>query len=466
MGKLAASRRIWVLAAMLLALVWAAGPAGAADPLAKNRLPQGVVTLQQALNMALDYSPNIQQYLALLDKASSQKKEAFTYFLPTLGTTYGYLRYQNPPETRVSATPLVAGTDDNYYWSTYLRQPLFTGFRLSSQYQLTRLGVDLAETNLTLAYLDVAFSVKENYFGYLRAIKGVEVAREAVRLLEAQLKVSRDFYDVGIIPINDVLKTEVSLSDAKQELVRAVNAQALSMSRLNRLLGLPVEHDLKVQDILKAHPLQMDYQRARLTARNERPEIKAVKLQIQQADQSIRQAQSGYWPQLSLKASYDFASDSPDLGDSRYNDATNWSVTTQLDWSFWEWGRTGHQTSQQRADKRRLEAVQRNLEDEVDLQVKEALLALRESQENIVTATTGIKQAEENYRITFERYREQLTTNTELLDAQLLLSRARNNYYNALAVFNVAEARLQRSMGRGLAGLAFKPLTPDRSFWP
>ncbi|MCF8124344.1 MAG: TolC family protein, partial [Desulfarculaceae bacterium] len=95
------------------------------------------------------------------------------------------------------------------------------------------------------------------------------------------------------------------------------------------------------------------------------------------------------------------------------------------------------------------------------------ILYLKESQANIATATVGVKQAEENYRITFERYREQLTTNTELLDAQVLLARARNSYYDALATFNIAEAGLQRSMGRGLAGLNLKPPPkPDRGFWP
>ena len=326
--------------------------------------------------------------------------------------------------------------------------------------------MDLAEVNLFLAYLDVALKVKEQYFLYLRYIKGVQVAQEAVSQLEAQLKVSRDFYEVGIIPINDVLKTEVRLSSAKQQLVSAKNDRALSRSRLNRLLGLPVERPLRVKDILKSYPVEIDYQRFRLVARNERPELKAVNLQIKQADQSIRKAKSGYWPEVNLRASYDFTSGNPTLGDSPYDDVTNWTIATQLDWAFWEWGRTGHQTSQYRADKRRLQAAMQDLQDEVDLQVKETSLFLRESQINIVTATTGVKQAEENYRVTFERYREQLTTNTELLDAQLLLAQARNNYYNALAVFNVAEARLQRAMGRGLEPTAFQPPKPSNSLWP
>ncbi|MCB2226491.1 MAG: TolC family protein [Desulfarculaceae bacterium] len=448
----------------LIMLALAASPAMALDDKAPSTGRE--ISLSQALTMALDYSPNIKQVLAELEKAASQQKEAFTYYLPSLSTSYGWQKTQNPPQFRTGAINAVVNEDNIYQWSTGLKQPLFTGFRISSQYELTKLGVNLAEVNLFLAYLDVALKVKEQYFLYLRYIKGVQVSQEAVSQLEAQLKVSRDFYEVGIIPINDVLKTEVRLSDARQRLVSAKNDRALSRARLNRLLGLAVERPLRVKDILKSYPVELDYTKFRNVARVERPEIKAVDLQLKQADQSIKRAQSGFYPEVNLRASYDFTSNNATLGDSEYNDATNWTVTTQLDWAFWEWGRTAHQTSQQRADKRRLEAAKQQLEDEVDLQVKEATLFLREAQINIRTSTTGVKQAEENYRVTFERYKEQLTTNTELLDAQLLLAQARNNYYNALATFNIAEARLKRAMGRGLARVGYKAPKPNTGMWP
>ncbi|MCF8074485.1 MAG: TolC family protein [Desulfarculaceae bacterium] len=422
--------------------------------------------MTQALTMALDYSPNIKQSLAAMDKAASRRKEALTYFLPSFSTSYGWQKTQNPPEFRTNTLHVAVNENNIYRWSTGLNQPLFTGFRISSQYELAKLGVDLAEVNLFLAYLDVALKVKEQYFLHLRNIKVVQVAQEAVGQLEAQLQVSRDFHEVGMIPINDVLKTEVRLSDARQRLVSAKNDRALSRARLNRLLGLAVERPLRIKDILKAHPVSLDFQKFRLVAFNERPEIKAVDLQIKQADQSITRAKSGYYPEVNLRASYDFTSNDATLGGSEYNDPTNWTITTQLDWAFWEWGRTAHQTSQQRADKRRLQAAKQELVDEVALQVKEAVLFLGESQTNIVTATTGVKQAQENYRVTFELYREQLTTNTELLDAQLLLAQARNSYYNALATFNIAEARLQRAMGQGLARVGYKPPQPDTSVWP
>ncbi len=73
---------------------------------------------------------------------------------------------------------------------------------MTSQYKLSELGVNLAEVNMTTATMEVALKVKEAYFLYLRAIKGVGVANSAVERLESQLKVSKDFNEVGIIPIN------------------------------------------------------------------------------------------------------------------------------------------------------------------------------------------------------------------------------------------------------------------------
>jgi outer membrane protein len=454
------------LVALLFILSWlGVSPALAAET--KPPAKHDELSLQQAISMALDYSPNIKQTLADMQKTASQQKEAFTYFLPSLSTRYAAQNSQNPPQYHIMGQPVVVGSENVYQWSTELNQPIFTGFYLSSQYELAKLGVDIAESNLFLSYLEVAYQVKQAYFLYLRGIKNAEVADQTVKQLEAQLQVSRDFYEVGIIPINDVLKTQVSLSDAKQARIRAYNNRALTRARLNRLLGLPVEKDTWVEDILKSYPVATDFQRSRQIALVERPEIKSLDLQLQQADQNIRKAQSGYYPTVDLQASYDFTSDEPGMGDSEYYDPSNWTVATVLNWSFWEWGRTGHKTSQSRADKRRIEAAKQGLVDEVSLQVKEAVLYLKEAIASISNTEVAVKQAEENYRVTFERYREQLTTNTELLDAQLLLARARNSYYDSMATFNIAEAGLQRAMGRGLGGLNVKPPPkPDRSLWP
>ena len=412
------------------------------------------LTLNQAIDMALAYSPNLEASREDLAVAHLQEKQAYTHYLPTLSTNYGYSRADSEPTVTIAGRVYPAGTTDIYSWSTRLDQPVFTGFRVSSSHRLAELGVDVAKINLRLIKLDLALAVKEAYLSYLRAIKGVLVGKQGVELLEDQLRISKDFYEVGIVPITNVLKTEVDLANSRQRLLEVENLVAVTRASLNRLLGLPLDRTLKVKDILQHRKVSITYQVARNVALAERPEIKALALQLKQADQSIKVAGSEFYPQVNLRGSFNKQSDSPEMSDSMFYDPYGWAVTATVDWTFWEWGRTRYKVSAEKAKKKRIEAMRREMEDRVDLDVKQAYLSLREAEKSIATARAAITQAEENYRITQDRFKEQLTTNTEVLDARVLLTRAQDNYYSALRTFNVAQARLQRAMGRGLPGEA------------
>jgi len=87
------------------------------------------------------------------------------------------------------------------------------------------------------------------------------------------------------------------------------------------------------------------------------------------------------------------------------------------------------------------------VEDGISLEVKDAHLRLTEARDKIDVAKLAIEQAEENFRINQERFKEQVATATDVLDAQTLLTQARTNYYNALSDYNIARAKLERAMG-------------------
>ncbi len=424
------------------------------------------MTLNQAIEQALSYSPNLAGAREDLEAATSRRKETITGFLPTLSTDYNYYRTQDLTRIRTRYGDLYTGSLNTYQWSTSVSQPIFTGFKLSSTYKLADLGVDFSELQVFLTRLDVAYSAKKAFFEYLKAQKSLDVANQQVVQLTSHLQTARDFFDVGILPTNDVLKVEVELAEAQQQLVQADNSVSVTRATLNTLLGRPVGADLKTQDELNYHEVKIGYEQARQTGRVERPELKAIEVQLQQGQENVRQAEAGYYPQVNLQASYIFTGENWDFGDSSVYDPTNWQVVTAVNWPFWEWGRTLHQVNQKRANLRKLESTRRDLQDQVELQIKQSWLSLKDSEKNISTARTSIVSAEENFRITQERFKEQLTTNTEVLDAQTLLTKARNNYYTALTQYNLAEAALLRSMGRGLPpGLDAKP-TPEEMLKP
>jgi len=81
------------------------------------------------------------------------------------------------------------------------------------------------------------------------------------------------------------------------------------------------------------------------------------------------------------------------------------------------------------------------------LEIKDTYLLLREAESQINVSQKLIEQAEENFRIATERYKESLATSTEVLDAQTLLTRAKADYVSALGDYHIQLARLQRAIG-------------------
>jgi outer membrane protein TolC len=229
------------------------------------------ISLDQAVEMALAYSPTLKAVQQKLNSAKLAEKEAYTYYLPTLETQYAYKGVQDAPTTKIGGMKFEVGSENSYSWKTSVNQPLFTGFRITSMHRLAELGIDLAATDLLLNKLDVALEAKEAYLQYVKAQKSLEVAEQAVKQLEAHLKTSQDFYDVGIIPINDVLKVKVELANAQQSQVAADNAVSLAAAKLSSLIGWGVDDKVQVEDILRRHHKNITYNQALNKARVQRP---------------------------------------------------------------------------------------------------------------------------------------------------------------------------------------------------
>jgi outer membrane protein len=122
-------------------------------------------------------------------------------------------------------------------------------------------------------------------------------------------------------------------------------------------------------------------------------------------------------------------------------------VAAVATWDLWEWGRTKYSRDASVSQEKQAVNALANAKDQVALEVKNAWLAVKEAEKLIAVTRTSIEQAEENYRITQERYREQVSRMTDVLDALTLLTYARASYSNALSDYQISLAGLERAMG-------------------
>jgi len=411
-----------------------------------------VFNLEESISEALENNWSLKATEEKIDQAFSVKQQARAEFLPKLGMTYGYTRLSEPVTIRSGAgLPGLDGvplsSQDNYQWKGTVTQPLFTGFALVSSYKLAALGIDQSETEVELEKLNLALRVKEAYFAILIADKAVEVAEKDVESRESNVDVASSFYKVGMIPVNDLLKAEVELANSQQNLIKARNGSRLARAAFNIVLSRPVNEPAEVEDVLVYKPERVSFEEYLAQALKNRPEIKLIDINILRTDQQIRLAGSRNYPEISLMYDYIKEGDEPNVSGSSFHDAGRWEATAVCTWTLWEWGKTYYSVKEKEGLKRELIQTRLSLEDLIRLELKDAILRMETAEENIPSTKKAVAQGEENLRVNNERYKAQVTTITEVLDAQTLLTQARVNYYRALYSHNLARASLLRALG-------------------
>ena len=424
---------------LVLLLTGVSGAQEAAPPL----------TLEESIAVALRQSVAIRSAREGVLASEAKQKEAFTGFLPKVSTSYNYTRLNEDPFVRLDP-PIgqkITGTENNYTWSLDARQPLFTGGRVTANYDIQRLGVDASRQEARGTVQDIVLEVKRSYFTILKARRLVGVARQSVEQLTAQRDLAKSFYEVGIVPRNDYLQAEVRLAEGTQGLVRAENRLLEARARFNTVLRRPIDTAAEVEDILDPRPYETSFEECLKTALENRPEIRLYAARAEQAGKRVRVVESEFYPSLNLVGSYQRYGDGGDLNGSKYRDPENWSVAAVATWDLWEWGRTKYARDASVSQEKQALHALAGVRDQVTLEVKNAWLAVKEAETLIAVTEKSIEQAEENYRINQERYREQVSRMTDVLDALTLLTVARAGWSNALSDYGIARASLERAMG-------------------
>ena len=399
-------------------------------------------TLAQSIQEAMANNPVIKVKQEAILAARYSIKQAYTNLLPTLSTSYEYTHESE--KDYLWGFPM--STKENYQWWATIEQHVFKGFALTNTVKFAGVGLELAQTELEIEKLNLALNVKQAYFIILKTDRNLNVATQTVESIGAHVTVAHSFFEVGKIPAHDLLEAEVRYANAQEKLIHAQNAVHLARATFNMLLARPLETPFIIADILMYEPLSDTNKTYLKQALNNRLELKAIDLSLKRAALEEKIAQSAYYPNISLRYDYIKEGDDPDVAGSDYHKEDYWEASASLTWFFWEWGKTHYIVKQKQSRKKQLQHTRAMVTDQISLEVKEVFLALKRGEKKIPTTRKAVKLAEENLRIKQERYRMQLTTSTEVLDAQTLLSEAQNHYHNALYDHNLAKAKLSRAL--------------------
>jgi outer membrane protein len=436
--------RRYILCASIL-LVWLFPFWSAAED-AKRPL-----SLEESIQLAIRANLAMKQSREEISAAQANKNISRSNFLPTLSATYSYTHRDKEQTQDLTGTPfdIVIRPQDEYAFVTSFRQPIFSGFALINQYKIASLGLNAAEIRAKLTRQDVILDAKNAYFTVLKAQKLLEVSKQTVEQITARKEVSENFYQVGMSPLNDLLQAQVELANAKQRLIVAQNDLDIAKSQFNLVLRRSVNRPVNVEEIVDYTPFEHDIDYCLSQANQNRLEIYVADVEVEIAEKEVGLAQQDYYPSIDLTGTITQIGDDWKIdGGEGISDSYSWNVQATATWNFWEWGRTTYGIKEKLSRSSQSKYRRSQVLDNINLEVKQAYLRTKESEKNITTIEKAIEQAKENYRITDERYKEQVATSTDLLTAQVLLTQTMTNYFTALYDFKIAKATLFRAMGQ------------------
>lgn len=324
--------------------------------------------------------------------------------------------------------------------------PIYTGGKLSGMIKQAKAGYLFAEEGVQKAYNDMRSTVTNSYFNMLQADNMQKLSEESVTRLTDHLKNVKAQYDVGVVAKADVLRSEVELANAKQNLIQAENAYQIAEANLNKVVGLPMDTQLKLDNLLVYTTYENDLPYCLDYAAEHRPELKQAAQNVEAAKGALRVAISGHMPQVVASASQAWSSESWP-GD----DNGNWGVGVNVSMNIFDTGVTQSHIHGAEADLAKAHETYRDTVDAVNLDVRSNYLGLREAEKRIDTTKLAVSQAEEDYRIAQLRYMNGVGTNTDVLDAQVALTNAKTNYLQALYDYNTSKTALETAIGVPMA---------------
>lgn len=394
------------------------------------------LSLEDSIMMALQNNPAIKMADADREKAEWSISEAKGGKMPTLSLTHSDKRAKTS-----------AGIGDSFANSINLSLPLYTGGKAEAGIEQAKLNFKVSDLGVEKSKQQVKLDATTGYFTILQSINALKVSQESVDMMVAHLKNVQAQYGVGVVAKSDVLRSEVELANYQQKQIIAQNGYDLAVSKFNNVLGLPLDTEVKVKDELKHEKYELSLDDSIKYATIHRPEAIQADYSIDAAKQGIKVAQSGKLPTVGASATTGW-SDTEFPG----TDNNTWSVGLNATWTPFDSGVTNAKIKQ--ADSTVAKAVQqaKQTKDSIQLEVRQAYFNMNEAEKRIATTQVAVEKAEEDFKISGVRYSAGVGTNLDVIDAQVALTQAKNNYIQAMYDYNTSKANLDKAMGIAVIG--------------
>ena len=440
---------------------------------------QQVITMNEARERALNANKDIQKSHLTREQASYSSKAYKSNFFPRINLiaadfystakgdftiSGGHLPIYNYNSAAGAFVPNVTpNADGSYTLNQYadfpdqtleykvkniflagvnLTQPLYMGGKITTAYNMARLGEQMAQESTRLSENDVIINTDEAYLNAVRAKELAGVARSYKTLLDELMKNVESAVRHGMKTRNDQLKVQVKLNEAELAIQKADNAYRLTRMNLCHLMGMPLYSQIEV-DVPTTVPI-INFSQDASTA--QRPEHVLLQQKAELAALQTKLTRSDYMPQLALMGGVSYANGA-ELAGKKLLDSGSAFVGVTLKMPLFTFGEASNKIKAARAKQQIAQMEQQDIDEKLTLQLAQSRNNVEEAQTELSITEHSLQQAEANMKQSKHLYEVGIEPLSDYLDAQALWQKAYANLVEARCQLFLSHTKYLRAAG-------------------
>jgi len=416
-----------------------------------------LISLLQAIELAERNNRDLQVSRLQLESSRSALREAQANLYPTVGIQSSLARSQsasgdissrlqaqspqsqlfgasgagNPPSTSLTGT-------------VQLSYSIFASGLNSARRRAAERLVRAAELTVEQTREQLRLDTTNDYYNLQSANEQVRINQAAVINAQRSLSDTLAQERAGLGTRFDVLRSQVNLANAQQQLTNAIATQGINRRQLASRLSLPESINVSTSDpVQPAGIWTLPIEDTIVLAYKNRAELEAQLVQREVSEQQRRAALATLGPTVNAVASYNLLKN---FETALSAPGGGYSVGLQAQWNFFDGGAAQARAAQQERNKEIAETRFAQSRNTVRFQVEQAYINLQSNRANIDTTTTALSQAAEALRLARLRFQAGVGTQTDVINAETDLTRAEGNRVSAIIGYNLSLAQLQRAV--------------------
>ena len=408
------------------------------------------LSLEECRRMALENNESLQRADNAALQACLDKRVALAAWFPKIeGTATGVYMFEN-----LDVMGMELQMKGMYMAGITLQQPVYAGGKLAAGSRLAKLGEESAAQDQRKTRMEVIASADHAYWTYLATLKKVGMLETYAALMDTLCMQLEGSVEASMAIANDLLQVKAEQGQIRYSLQKARNGAELCRMALCHEIGLALDAKVCLSDTV----LDVSVPGPEEVSIEERPELALLRYQVEARKQQAKMTLGDMLPTAGLAVGYTYVGNvdmrtmvSTGQGSMPYDYQMDFGIPLAMlavKIPLTEWGAGAQKLRKSRIEVRNAELELRQNERLMTIEAQQAALRLGEGQSLMETARLSVEHATENLRVMQDRYRVQMCSLGDLLDAHAQWQQARSDLIEAQTQYRIDETEFLKTTGR------------------